>query len=286
MQDDISISRLQVGPEEEALVLDVLRSGHLVQGAMVERLERSFIDVTGARHAVAVSNGTIALVAALQAVGSRAGRRSHHQSVHVRRDRERILEAGATRSFRRHPLDDFTIDAEAVPAVISDRTRVLMPVHLYGQAADCDALSAIADRNGLALVEDAAQAHGATYNGRGVGSFGVGCFSLYGTKNVTTGEGGIVTTDDDAIADRLRLLRNQGMRARYQYEIAGHNYRLTDLQAALAHSAVRDLEATTAKRRRNAAALTNGLQTFRASSRRPCNRAARTCLPPIHGPHH
>src|SRR4029453_2325723 len=104
---------------------------------------------------------------------------------------------------------------------------------LYGQCADMVAISALAQRHGLPIVEDAAQAHGATIDGRGAGTFGLGCFSFYGTKNLTTGEGGMITTDDDALADRLRVLRNQGMRARYQYEMAGHNYRLTDLQAAI-----------------------------------------------------
>ena len=119
-----------------------------------------------------------------------------------------------------------------------------MPVHLYGQSADMGALDAAGRaEHGLAVVEDAAQAHGATVDGRGAGSFGLGCFSFYATKNLTTGEGGMVTTDDDALADRLRVLRNQGMRPRYQYEMAGHNYRLTDLQAALA---LPQLAATTA----------------------------------------
>ena len=120
-----------------------------------------------------------------------------------------------------------------------------MPVHLYGQPADMGRLGPIAAERSLAVVEDAAQAHGAEVDGRAVGSFGLGCFSLYATKNVTTGEGGLVTTDDDALADRLRLLRNQGMRNRYEYEVPGHNYRLTDLQAAVGIPQLEGLTTTT-----------------------------------------
>ena len=129
--------------------------------------------------------------------------------------------------------DDYNVDVDSLAAAITPSTKVLLPVHLYGQAADMVAISALAESRGLAVVEDAAQSHGATQAGRPVGSWGIGCFSLYGTKNVTTGEGGLVTTNDDAIADRIRVLRNQGMRARYQYEVPGHNYRLTDLAAAV-----------------------------------------------------
>ena len=119
-------------------------------------------------------------------------------------------------------------------ALVNARTRAIMPVHLYGLPADMTALSRWPSAPGCAIVEDAAQAHGARVGDRVVGSFGIGCFSLYATKNLQCGEGGLITTSDDAIADRLRLLRNQGMRARYQYEMAGHNWRLTDLQAAIA----------------------------------------------------
>lgn len=135
-----------------------------------------------------------------------------------------------------------------------------MPVHLYGQSADMGALMPLASKNGLTVVEDAAQAHGATYDGRGAGSFGVGCFSFYATKNLTTAEGGMITTDDDAIADRLRVLRNQGMRARYQYEMVGQNYRMTDLQASLALPQMATYMQQVEARRRNAEALRVGLK--------------------------
>jgi dTDP-4-amino-4,6-dideoxygalactose transaminase len=170
-----------------------------------------------------------------------------------------ILEAGATARFADIRPDDFCVDPQAVAAAIGPRTRVLMPVHLYGQTADMSKLTPLAEQHGLAMVEDAAQAVGATFEGRPAGSFGLGCFSLYATKNITTAEGGVITTDDDTLADRLRVLRNQGMRALYQYEMAGHNYRLTDLHAALGIPQLAKLPQLTEARSRNAKALSAGL---------------------------
>jgi dTDP-4-amino-4,6-dideoxygalactose transaminase len=135
-----------------------------------------------------------------------------------------------------------------------------MPVHLYGQAPDMQRLAELASEHDLAIVEDAAQAHGATTDGHPVGSFGIGCFSLYATKNVTSGEGGMLTTNDDVVADTLRVLRNEGMRDRYQYERAGHNYRLTDVQAAIAIPQLAKLAGCNERRRENAARLNDGLR--------------------------
>jgi len=255
----IPIASIDIGPEEEALVLEVLRSGHLVQGPMVERLEGAFRDLAGTRHAVAVSSGTAALVAALQALEVGPGDEVVTSPFTFVATLNAILATGATATFA-DIGGDFTIDVDALAAQVGSRTRVVMPVHLYGLPADMPAIMAIAARAGAAVVEDAAQAHGARVAERAVGSFGVGCFSLYATKNVTTGEGGVVTCDDDAVAERLRLLRNQGMRERYRYEIVGHNYRLTDLQAALGIPQLARLPRTTAARRRNADALFEGLR--------------------------
>jgi perosamine synthetase len=255
----IPISRVVLGPEVEALVLEVLRSGHLAQGPMVERLENTFRAISGTKHAVAVANGTVALVAALQALDLAPGDEIVTSPFTFIATVNAALEAGVRVRFADIRLDNFNVDPDAMAAAVTPATRALMPVHLYGHAADCQALSTVADRHGLALVEDAAQSHGATLHGRPVGSFGVGCFSLYATKNVTTGEGGLVTTDDDAIADRLRVLRNQGMRARYQYEMAGHNYRMTDLQAAVGIPQLEALEGLTERREANAEFLNDAL---------------------------
>lgn len=255
----IPISTVDLGAEVEAEVLKVLRSGMIAQGPVVAEFERRFAELTGVRHAVAVNNGTTALVAALQVLDLQEGDEVLTTPFTFVATLNAILEAGATATFADISEEDFNLDAQAAAAAVGDRTAVLMPVHLYGQTVDAGAFRALADSHGLALVEDSAQSHGATFEGRAAGSFGLGCFSFYGTKNLTTGEGGIITTDDDDLADRLRVLRNQGMRARYQYEVAGHNYRLTDLQAAVVLPQLDRYAQTVARRKENAARLAAGL---------------------------
>jgi perosamine synthetase len=259
----IPISTVIIPPETEGLVQEVLRSGMLTQGPMVARFEQRFAALTGVRHAIAVNNGTTALVAALQVLGLESGDEVLTSPFTFVATLNAILEAGATAVFADIRDDDFCLDPAAVEAAIGPRTKVVMPVHLYGQCADMQSLAPLTARHGLHLVEDSAQAHAASVGQRKAGSFGLGCFSFYGTKNVTTGEGGMITTSNDELADRLRVLRNQGMRQRYVYEMAGHNYRLTDLQAAMAIPQLAHLEETTAKRRANAQHLINGLADLR-----------------------
>jgi perosamine synthetase len=255
----IPVSTVDIPPGTEELVLQVLRSGMLAQGPMVQRFEQDFAAILGVRHAVAVNNGTTALVAALQVLDLSPGDEVLTSPFTFVATLNAILEAGATAVFADISEDDFCLDPAAAAAAVGPRTKVLMPVHLYGQCADMDQLGALAQQHQLHLVEDAAQAHAAKIGDRFAGSFGLGCFSFYGTKNVTTGEGGMITTDDDVLADRLRVLRNQGMRARYVYEVAGHNYRLTDLQAALAIPQLAGLEDSTSRRQHNADRLIAGL---------------------------
>jgi len=255
----IPISAVALGEDEERLVVEVLRSGQLAQGPMVARLEHEFAAYCGTRHAVAVANGTLALVAALRVLGVGPGDDVVTSAFTFVATLNAILECGARAHFADIDPSTFNVDADALAEVCTDRTRVVMPVHLYGQPADMGAVDAIAQRVGAAMVEDAAQAHGADIGGQRVGSFGVGIFSFYATKNITTGEGGIVTTDDDDLADRLRLLRNHGMRARYEYESVGTNFRLTDLQAAIALPQLARLDATIAQRQANAQRLNAGL---------------------------
>jgi perosamine synthetase len=254
----IPISAVRLGDEEEALVLGVLRSGRLAQGPMVERLEAEFARAHGVPHAIAVNNGTTALVAAMEALGIQPGDEVITSPFSFVATLNAILESGATARFA-DVGDDFCLDPAAVAALVTPRTRAILPVHLYGLPADMTRLAAVAQHYGLAIVEDAAQAHGAGIGQRRVGSFGVGCFSLYATKNVAAGEGGMVTTGDALLADRLRLLRNQGMRTRYHYELIGHNYRMSELQAAVAIPQVRRLDEITAARQRNARTLSDEL---------------------------
>lgn len=255
----IEISDVVLGPEVEASVLAVLRSGRLSAGPTVAALEEGFAALCGTRHAVAVNNGTTALVAALTARGIGPGDEVIVPALSFVATANAVLEVGA--DVRLVDVgDDFCLDPAAAAAAIGPRTAAIMPVHLYGRPARLDALLPLAAAHGLALVEDAAQAHGARHQGRPVGGAGsagrsAGAFSFYATKNLAAGEGGMVTTDDDALADRLRVLRNQGMRERYVYETVGHNWRMTELAAAVVLPQLRAYPALLERRRAHAAAL-------------------------------
>ncbi|CAB4882887.1 unannotated protein [freshwater metagenome] len=255
----IPISVVRLGDEVEKLLLEVVRSGVIAQGPVVKRLEDTFASMIGVKHVVAVNNGTTALIAAMQVLDLQPGDEVITSPFTFVATLNAILEAGATARFADISTDDFNVTAESIAARITDRTKVLMPVHLYGQSAGMGPISALADQHGLQIIEDAAQAHCATDAGRAAGSWGIGCFSLYATKNLTSSEGGLISTNDDAIADRLRVLRNQGMRQRYQYEMAGNNYRLTDIHAALCVPQLATYPEQLTRRRANAQRLNEGL---------------------------
>jgi dTDP-4-amino-4,6-dideoxygalactose transaminase len=248
-----------LGPEEEDAVLAVLRSGQLTCGPKVEEFEHAFAAAHGAVHAVAVSNGTTALIAALRAHGIGPGDEVITSPLTFAGTLSALLEVGATVRFA-DIGDDFLIDPDAVAAAISLRTRAVMPVHLYGLPADMRALTRLAEQHGLTVIADAAQAHGAMVAGQSVGDVSTAAFSLYGSKNITCGEGGVVTTADNYIADRLRLIRNHGMRGRYEHVMPGSNYRLTELQAAIATVQVGRLSEINRRRAEHAARLTDGLR--------------------------
>ncbi len=254
----IPITKVELAPETETRVLDVLRSGQLAQGAVVAELEVMFAEAHQVKHAVAVNNGTTALVLAMQALGIGPEDEVITTPFTFVATLNAILQAGATAVFA-DIGDDYNIDPSKVAPLVNVRTKAIMPVHLYGYMADMAALSAIANPHNLQIVEDAAQAVGAEFHGTMAGATGVGCFSMYATKNISTGEGGMITTNSDELDDRLRLLRNQGMRARYQYEVAGHNYRLTNLAAAVGIPQVKRLGEINTARKRNADALRQGL---------------------------
>jgi dTDP-4-amino-4,6-dideoxygalactose transaminase len=251
----IPISAVVVDDDVRRAVLDVLDSGQLAQGPVVARLEEEFAALCGVPHAIAVNSGTTALVASIEALALEPGDEVLTSPFTFAATLNAILEAGATARFVDIDPSDFTMDPAILEQSLTDRTRVVVPVDLYGQPAAMDRITDLAARHGARVVEDAAQAHGAAIGGRATGSFDVGCFSFYATKNVSTGEGGMITTGDDALAERLRILRNQGMRRRYEYVMAGHNYRLTDLQAAVGLPQLRRLAESTEARRQHAAAL-------------------------------
>ncbi len=248
----IPISRPWIGPEEKAAVLEVLESGMLAQGPRVAAFEDAFTQLTGTRHAIATSSGTTGLHLALMAHGIGPGDEVITSPFTFIASVNTILYTGATPVFADIDEGSFNIDPKAIEAVITPRTKALMPVHLYGQPCDMDEISALARKHGLAIIEDAAQAIGATYGGRQAGAFGTGVFSLYATKNVMSGEGGMITTDDDHIADQCRLLRNHGMRRRYEYEVLGYNFRLTDVLAAIGLAQLGRMPEATERRRANA----------------------------------
>ncbi|CAN5592510.1 DegT/DnrJ/EryC1/StrS family aminotransferase [soil metagenome] len=254
----IPITTVKVGADEESLVLEVLRSGQLAQGEYVDRFERAFAEIHKVTHAIAVNNGTTALVAALQALEIGPGDEVITSPFTFVATLNAILEAGATARFA-DIGSDFNLMPSAISRLVNDATRVIMPVHLFGYMADMDPIVRIAEEHKLRIVEDAAQSVAAEYHGHRAGSYGLGCFSLYATKNISTGEGGVITTNSDQLADRLRVLRNQGMRQRYQYEMAGHNYRLTNLAAAVGIPQLARINEINETRQRNADALRAGL---------------------------
>ena len=249
----IPIARPDIGAEEIAAVTEVLESGMIAQGKRVKELEDAWAEFVGVRHAIATGNGTLALMAIFAGIGLEPGDEVITVSHTFAATANAILSTGATPVFVDIEPDTYLIDAKKIERAITPRTRAICPVHLFGLVADMDMIRAIADRHGLIVVEDACQAHGAAFRNRMAGSFGHGAFSLYATKNMTTAEGGFITTNDDALADWLRLYRNQGMRARYQFEMLGYNFRMTDLAAAIGLAQFAKLARNTARRQAIAA---------------------------------
>lgn len=248
----IPIARPILDREEIEGVVAVLESGNLAQGKVVDRFERMFAEMIGVKHAIAVSSGTAALHAALLAHGIGQGDEVITTPFTFAATANAVLYTGARPVFVDILEDTFNINPDLIREKITARTKAILPVHLYGHPADMLAIAEVADEAGLPIIEDAAQAHGAAIGGRKVGTFGTGCFSFYATKNITVGEGGIVTTNEDKIAERLNLLRNHGQRGRYHHEVLGYNYRMTDLHAAIGVAQLSRLEEFTLKRIANA----------------------------------
>jgi perosamine synthetase len=248
----IPIARPQLGPEEEAAVLEVMRSGALAQGARVKAFEEAFAAAMGARFAVATSNGTTALYLALVAHGVGPGDEVITSPLTFIATANAIAQTGA-RPVLADVDDSLNLDPRAAAELIGPRTQVIMPVHLHGNPSDMPAFLDLADRHGLALIQDACQAVGATIDGRPLGMFGTAAYSLYATKNITTGEGGMVITNDPAIAKTIASLRHQAYSDRpYVHEAIGYNYRMTEMQAAIGLVQLGRLDDITERRRGNA----------------------------------
>ena len=256
----IRIAEPRIGEAERKAVLAVLESGQLTNGPVTKQLEAAFArEVSRTAEAVAVSSGTAALHLALLAHGVGPGDEVITTPFSFQATANMILATGARPVFV-DVTEDGNIDASLVEAAVTARTKALLPVDLYGRLCDMPPLQAIAERHSLALIEDAAQAHGAELGGRLAGSFATGCFSLYATKNMTAGEGGLVTTNDPVLAERVRRLRSHGEIDRYESAELGYNYRITEVGAALALAQLEGLAAANAARRRNAAYLSAHLR--------------------------
>ncbi len=252
----IPIAKPLIGDEEKNAVSRVLDSGMIASGPRTEEFEKKFSEYVGTKYAIATTSGTTALHLGLLAF-------------EVKREDEIILPAFSFIASANAPLfcdavpvfcdvdlKTFNIDPEKIERLITRKTKAIMPVHLYGQAADMRLIQEIAQKHGLYVIGDACQAHGAVYDGKMIGSFGdLECFSFYPTKNMTTGEGGMITTNNDEFAERIISLRNQGREKTkwgYEHGRLGYNYRMTDIAAAIGIEQLKKLPKNIQKRQKNA----------------------------------
>ncbi len=262
MADFIPSAKPIIGDDERAAVDRVMRSGMLAQGPEVAAFEIEFAaHFELGRSCVAVNSGTSGLHLGLLAAGVQPGDEVIVPSFSFAATANAVALVGATPVFADIDEHSFCLDPAAVEAAVTSRTVGIMPVHLYGHPADMAGLSAIAAKHGVQIFEDAAQAHGASLAGTPVGAFGAfGMFSLYPTKNMTSGEGGMVTASTPEIARLLRLYRNQGMRRQYENEVVGLNNRMTDLHAAIGRVQLLKVQGWTKQRQENADYLTRHLR--------------------------
>lgn len=258
----IPIARPLIGDDEKKAVQEVLSSGMIAQGPRVREFEQQFAAFCGAEHGIATTSGTSALHVALMANNIGPGDEVITTPFSFIASANCALFVGAKPVFVDIDPETFTIDAQKIREKITPRTRAIVPVHLYGQACDMQAILEIAREYDLLLIEDACQAHGARFDGKPVGSFGSACFSFYPTKNITTGEGGMITTNDAGVAERARLLRDHGSPVRYQHESLGYNLRMNDMQAAIGLTQLPKLAEWNDKRRANATYLSQELSKF------------------------
>jgi perosamine synthetase len=257
----INMAKPIIGRAEIKAVTKVLKSGMLAQGPVVKNLEELFSTFVKGRPSVALNSGTSALHLMILALGIGPGDEVIVPSFTFAATANAVALSGATPVFADIELDTYSLDPADVERKITSKTRAIMPVHLYGHPAQMVKLDEIAKRHGLLLLEDAAQAHLSSDNGIPVGAWGAAAaFSFYPTKNVTSGEGGIVTLADDAVARKVRILRNQGMEVRYQNEVVGFNNRMTDVHAAIGVEQLKRLEFFTKRRIENAKYLTENLK--------------------------
>ena len=256
----IPIVSVSISDDIQKAVTQVLQSGQLAEGPAVKEFENRFSKFIGTQHAIAVNNGTAALHVALLASGVSSGDEVITTPFSFIASANCCLYCGAIPVFADIDIGTFNISPKAIEAKITPKTKAVIVVHLYGQPSDMNEIMAICKKHNLILIEDACQAHGAEYRGQKTGSFGVGCFSFYATKNMLTGEGGMITTNDDSIAEKAVAIRNHGRCGQYLHDMLGYNYRMTDIAAAIGIGQLNHLDEKNKKRTSNAAYLTKHIE--------------------------
>ena len=257
----IPVAKPLIGEEEIEEVEKVLRSGFIAQGPRVAELEEAFASYIGTKHAVATSSGTTALHLSLLALGVGNGDEVITTPFSFAATGNCALYVGARPVFVDIDPQTFNLDPNQIEGAITKKTKAILPVHLYGQPAKMDLIKEISEEHGIPVVEDAAQAHGAMFQDEMIGSIGdMACFSFYPTKNMTTSEGGMITTNNTELADMARILRAHGEKERYHHSVLGYNFRMTDIAAAIGLVQLKKLDGFNQKRIENAEYLTEHLK--------------------------
>lgn len=257
----IPIANPIIGEEEIEEVVKVLKTGFIAQGPKVAEFEEKFAEFVGAKYGIATSSGTTALHVALLACGIKEGDEVITTPFSFAATGNSILYTGAKPVFVDIDPKTFNIDPNKIEDAITEKTKAIMPVQLYGQAADMDKINEIAKKHDLYVIEDAAQAHGSMYKDSKVGSIGdLACFSFYPTKNMTTSEGGMITTNDKELAEKSRIFRAHGETKRYEHAVLGYNFRMTDIAAAIGLAQLKKIDEFNQKRINNAEYLDENLK--------------------------
>jgi len=261
MGNFIKVAEPSVGEGETKAVAQVLRSGYYVQGSNVRKFEEKFAGYIGTKHAIATNSGTAALHIALAAAGIGTGDEVIVPALTFFSTASSVIHNNAIPIFADIDSEVYCLDPKDMEKRVSDKTKAVIPVHLYGHPAEMDSIMEIAEDCDLLVVEDAAQAHGAEYKGKRVGSFGhVGCWSFFATKNMTTGEGGMITTNDSNIAEKARIIRSHGMTSRDDHTVLGYNYRMNEISAAIGLVQLSKLDKLNEIRTKNSMYLLKGLE--------------------------
>jgi dTDP-4-amino-4,6-dideoxygalactose transaminase len=256
----INIAKPIIGDEEIEAVTEVLKSGMLAQGPKVDEFQKAFAEYSESKYAVATSSGTTALHAALKAAGVEKGDEVITTPFTFAATSNSVLYSDATPVYSDIDPKTFNLDPAKIEEKITDKTKAILPVHLYGQPADMCPILEIAEEHDLKVIEDAAQAHGSTYKGKKIGSIGdLGCFSFYPTKNMTTGEGGMVTTNDEELEEKAAMIRAHGESKRYEQSLLGYNYRMTDIAASIGLVQLKSIDKFNKIRNENAEYLNEAL---------------------------